>query len=405
MKKHICGMIVLMALFSTAFADEDAPVIAQVKGQYYEVFSDGGGVDAALLLRELETRFTVYNRVFHFNPHSIAERPLKVRVYKDKKAYDDYVFSRLKEARAGAVYLHYNQPEKRELIINRGSPEEAVMFPHQAFIQYLRAFIPYPPSWLREGFAIYFSTLKFDPNSVAAAGPATALAGGLQIQGLVYEENLAWLETVKKLGTNAPPLETILLADVNDKPRNFQAVSWSLASFFLNSGKDDYWRILIETFMLLSPGSSAIGNSQAVLDHIRDWVNMDTLERDYKAYLAGRKTFGEFIADGQAAYALKKFDVAEAAFVNASKLKPVHFAPYYYLGLIAYDEKDYNKAETHYLAAFKYGADIALICYARGVNAIALGRNADAIGFLEQAKSISPADYGERVDDLLRRLR
>ncbi|MDR3304243.1 MAG: hypothetical protein LBS86_07505 [Treponema sp.] len=414
MKKSLWGIAVSMMLFCwvapPTIAQQRADSgMAQVVSEHYQVLSDSGTGDATTLSRELESRFALYNRIFHFNDNEVLF-PLKVRAYKDKQAYDDYVAARLSDNRSGAVYLHYNQPDRRELVVHRNSVDEERMFPHQAFIQYLRAFIPYPPAWLREGFAIYFNTLKFDTGTTAsskgASGallPGRALSGG----GLVYEENLSWLEVVKNLGSSAPSLEAILRADIDGMPEhveNFPSVSWALVSFFMNSEKDYYYtRILFESFMVLSRSASAIGNSEAMLNHIASWVPLDTLKKDYKNYLDSRKTFAELIAEGQQAYSRKNFSQAEALFLSALNQKPTHFAPYYYLGLIAYEVKNYDQAEQFYRSALQYGAETALVSYARGLNAASAGRSAEAISYLEQAAASS--EYRERANTLITRLR
>jgi hypothetical protein len=364
------------------------PEMARVQGQYYEILSEGDVVDTAALVKELELRMGEYNRLFHFDP-SLITVPLHVRVFRNKANYDAYVSARLGRTRDGAVYLHYNQVERRELIIHRGSPEEARMLANQAFIQYFRALISNPPAWMREGFAIYFNTLGFDHKS-----------GELK-----YEENLAWLETVKNLGNRAPSLQAVLLADAEGIPENFQSVSWALVSFLLNSGRENYFRALTETFMVLSPAASAAANGDAVMKRLSLWVDPDTLTADYRAYLVSRKTFAELIEAGQKAYGSKDPVTAELNFINALNQRPTHYAPYYYLGLLAYEERNYDMAEQYYRSAIQYGADPALVRYALGLNAASAGRTAEAIEHLEQAAAASPERYRSRVESLIRRLR
>jgi hypothetical protein len=407
-------LVVLLVYVSPNLMAE--PAMVTITSKYYTVQTDSGSADAAILAQELETRFKLYNSVFHFNEENI-QAPLKVRVYTSKEDYDAYIFEHLdNKVSPGAVYLHYNQPERRELVIHRGSPDEARMFPHQAFIQYLRAFIPHPPAWLREGFAIYFSTLTFEPaapgvqtgtqaRSSASTEPSRGSPGGL-----IYEENLAWLETVKNLGDKAPSLESVFLADMQGFPEYLQSVSWALVSFFKDSGKKDsrkidYQRILYECFILLSDSASSPANAEVVFNHILSWTTLEALEEDYQEYLHTRKTFAELIVEGQQAYKDKDFKTAEAAFQQALQQRRTHYAPHYYLGLLAYDQKQYDEAETYYHSALQYGADPALVFYAQGVNAASAGRNQDAIAFLEQAGTIAPAQYKEQTDMLIRRLR
>jgi hypothetical protein len=398
MKKGLCAAALSAALLCSAFAQEAAGA-ARVSSEHYEVAADSGGIDAALLSQELESRFALYNRIFHFN--SLGVRfPLKVRAFRDQAAYDDYVRLRLNGTRPGAVYLHYSQPEQRELVLHRGGPEEERMFPHQAFIQYLRAFIPSPPAWLREGFAIYFNTLTFDPAATTApALPGRALSAG----ALAYEENLAWLELVKGLGSNAPSLEALLRADMDGTPEPaeyFPSLAWSLVSFFMNAEKDYYYtRILFESFMVLSPTASAAANAEAMLNHILSWTDQAALARDYKTYIDSRKTFAELLAEGRQAYQNRESSRAEAAFLSAHRQKPAHYAPYYYLGLLAYEARNFDQAEQYYRSALQYGGGVSLVSYARGVNAAAAGRTADAAAFL-QAAAADP-EYQERVQSLL----
>ncbi|MDR2632054.1 MAG: hypothetical protein LBC51_00320 [Treponema sp.] len=409
MKRY--GFIFCAVLFSALSPQLIAvPAMVSVSGKYYLVQSDSGAADAALLSQELETRFKLYNSIFHFKEDAIRV-PLKVRAYTSKEDYDAYILEHLEKTSPGAVYMHYNQPERRELVIHRGSAEEARMFPHQAFIQYLRAFIPHPPSWIREGFAIYFSTLKFESAAPVVQTETSSEAAPSDGEspkspgGLIYEENLAWLETVKNLGDKAPSLESVFLADVQGFPDHLQGLSWALVSFFKDSKQAHYERILYECFMLLSSSASSPANAEVVFQHILSWTTLEALEQDYKAYLHTRKTFVELIIEGLQAYKDKDLETAEAVFRQALQQRYTHYAPHYYLGLVAYDQKKYDIAETYYRSALQYGADPALVSYAQGVNAASAGRNSEAIAFLEQAGTIAPAQYKEQTDMLIKRLR
>jgi tetratricopeptide (TPR) repeat protein len=381
MKKYI-GLLTLSLLVIS-------PAFSQLRTLHYEITIEEGAESAAVSVSaELELRFDVYNRLFRFNPAALAA-PLKVRVFTDRDAYDSYVTARVGQSRPGAVYLHYNQSERRELLVCRGSPEEASMLGHQAFTQFLRGFVANPPAWIREGFAIYFSGLKFD----AAAGE------------LAYEENLAFLEPVKNLGKNAPGLREIMQADSGNAPPNFQICSWALVSFFLNNGKEDYFRTLVESFLLLSPTETASGNSQIVANRMGLWISPDTMADDYQSYLNGRRTFAELMEDGRKAYAAHDSMSAELCFLSALDQRPAHYAPYYYLGLIYYEEKSYEMADEFYQSSLKYGADEALVSYALGVNAVSAGRNADAISWLQRAASADPNRYKARAEELINRLK
>jgi hypothetical protein len=377
----------------TPFPEAQAePEPGIVEGGHYRIFFDGSDDDAALLLQELELRMGFYNRLFHFEMEGMPW-PLQVRSIADAEAYETYVRSRLDQAPPGAVYIHYSQIEKRELVINRGSGAEPAMIAHQAFIQYLRAFIPHPPSWMRDGFAIIFSSLRFDPA----------------LEELVFDENLAWLDTVKKLGGGAAAPRLILLADTEEYARgsidNFKPLAWALASFFLNYDTENYFRALAEMFMVLSPEASAAENSQAAVKRLTLWTDFEGLAGDYQNYLEAKKSFAELIAEGQKAYSAGDWESAEQRFAQARSMRPDHAAPCYYQGLLAYGAKNFAKAEELYNAALYNGADAALVHYALGINALSAGRAGDGVRWLEQAAAAEPDRFGEKASSIISRLR
>jgi tetratricopeptide (TPR) repeat protein len=385
MRRFFYLMVLAAALFTRSYRSfGQVPLTTD----HYEVLSEDRAAGERIA-EDLEGRFAIYTRLFRFNPRLLGT-PLKVRLIADTESYNDYLTGRLGETSAGALYLHYRQVDRRELVINYGSGaawERAL--PYQSFIQYLRSFIPNPPSWIEEGFAIYFSTLSIEGGELA------------------YAENLSWLERVKELPV--PPVRDILLLGTQDtgeslSREDYSAFSWALVSFFLNSGDEDYFRSLLECFMLLSPGAGLVENSTVAARWIEDWNSFERLDRDYRSYINARKTFPELMNEGRQAYGEGNFDKAEPAFTGAADLRPGHYAPYYYLGLIAYGRGDWAKAEQHYNRSLERGADEALIYYALGLNAAAAEQRGRAAEFLRLAAAADPARYREKTPPQLRRL-
>ena len=364
---------------------------AGIKEKPLYIITAGNGAGDAVnnIQREMELRFDVYNRLFRFDKSSLSA-PLYVRVFGSDEDYDRYVAGQLGTFRPGAIYIHYNQPEKRELVIDLGSPKEASMLAHQAFIQYLCAFIPNPPPWLLEGFALYFSTLNYDSQG----NPS-------------YEENLQWLEAVKNLGEKLPsPKEILQIDDSENKPENFdefQISSWALVSFLLNGGRD-YFRDLTDCFMLLSPSADTTENTRVVAQRFSLWNDYDAMEKDFKIYLDSRKSYGDLIEDGRRAYSQGDLMNAELSFMTAMDLRPDEYIPRYYLGLLSYEEKNYDEAEQYYLGCLGKGADEALVNYALGINAAEAGRTTDAAGYLRKAAALDPGKYSARVEELLKKI-
>jgi len=392
MKRVSMIICAFLALTSIVLAQDgiNPEFTANAQSTHYEVKSDLGSEDAVALAREMDQRFGIYNELFHFDP-ALLPGKLKVHAFKDEASFDEYLSSALGDTRDGASYLHYSRPDRSELLLVRDNkPTSIRAFSHQAFIQFLRAFIPNPPAWMREGFAIFFEPLFFDAS----------------IEDFLLEENLAWLETVKSWGEDSPGIDRILLSDedagLGAERRN--PASWALVSFILNSSNEEYRRFLYESILLLDSSSSASENALVLAKRGAAWIDAAQAKVDYSEYIASRKTFTELIEAGRNAYAAKDPQTAEKAFYAAEELKPGHYAPYYYLGLLAYERKDYALAENHYKSALQNGADSALVNYALGVNAAADSRNAEARKYLEQAKKASPERYSAKVDELIARL-
>ena len=347
--------------------------------------------------QEMEIRFGIYNNLFRFDPSRLAV-PLNVRVFDNRESYDSYVITKLGSTIQGAVYIHYDEPEQRELVIHRGGPENEAILSHQAFVQYIRAFVPNPPSWILHGFAIHFSALKKD------------------LQGnFVQDENLYWLERARLLaGRNSggmmPSAESVLYADERYSANfpaefsdDFKVTSWALVTFLLSANRD-YYRILAESFMLLSSVNSAAENTHLLRQHFSSFLDMAAMERDFRYHLSSRRSFSELMEEGQSAYSTGSFQEAKQLFLIAIEQHPNDPAPYYFLGLLAHDEMEYGSAEVFFNRSLERGADPALISYALGVNALASGQTDNGINYLYLAAGLDPLRFRSRVDELLRQI-
>lgn len=384
MKRLAAVVLVALTVFGVAGAQET------VEGKRYQVVTDGNADAARALARELDRRFEVYDALFRFDPATLPGK-LRVRVISDKEAFRAYLAAALGQARDETTYLHYSAREKCELVVPGTPGPGDRAFAHQAFVQYLRAFVPQAPAWIREGFGVVFETLNYDAAK----------------DSFDFEENLAWLDTVKAWGKAAPSLEEVLSAGNAPAlpPERFTPASWAVASFLLNTKDENYRRFFYESILLLKADSTAAENEGRILARAATWLDPKKVEEDLSAYIQSRKTFAELIDEGRAKYAAKDPEAAQEAFLAASAIKPTHYAPHYYLGLLAYERRDYALAENNYKTALQYGADAALVNYALGVNAAADGRAADARTYLTKAKTLSPARYGARVDELLGKLK
>jgi hypothetical protein len=369
--------MIFCLLFTASLGFAQTPEIIY-RTAHYETFSDGEAIQTT---QALESFYTVFNRLFRFD---IAPA-MKVRIISDTGEYNQYVITRAGSPHEGAVYLHYGEREKCELVINGANPAVNT-FPQQALIQYFRSFISQPPAWMLEGFAIYFETLQFQNGKLS------------------FTENLSRLPAAKSINAaasesvQAASLQRILLEGGSGS--EFQAAAWSLVSFLM-SGSDDYHRSLTESFMLLSE-TGAAQNADAAYRRILHGKDIESFTRDYRRYINERKTFSELVYDGQRAYSAGDSDLATISFLGAMELQD-NYLPYYYLGLISYEAGNYSRAENYFLAAIERGGDIGACLYALGVNAAAAGNSPAALGYLQRASQVS-ARYREKSENIISRL-
>jgi tetratricopeptide (TPR) repeat protein len=368
-------------------------VFGQTTTDHYVVLSELGQDRADALSRQLEALFGLYDGFFRYDPAGLKAK-LNVREFKDKAGFDIYMNQIVGQSKDDFVYLHYPSPERSELLVfAKGEPDYSASLAHQGFVQFIKAFIPNPPLWIREGVAVCFESARWDDK-----------AGTLD-----FPENLAWLETVKSLKDRnlLLPMDK-LLSIGQDEARTdldiFYPQAWSLVSFLLNSPDKAYNRLLWDSVAALRKDASLDDNQNAVAKIVSIWYGTDAAEKAYSAYLADRKTFPELIALGVRKYADKSWTEANDAFTSAESMNSASYVPEYYLGLIAYAQNQFDVADAHYKQALALGCDPAITNYALGVNAYAQNRLDDAKGFLKVAKDSAPDRYGDKVDALVAKI-
>jgi tetratricopeptide (TPR) repeat protein len=379
-------------------APEAAPVLAgdvfgKAETDHYLVLSEMGQDRANALSRHLEALFGLYDGFFRYDASSLKAK-LNVREFRDKSGFDVYMTQIVGQSKDDFVYLHYPSPERSELLLfPKDEPDFSASLAHQGFVQFIKAFVPNPPLWIREGVAVSFESAKWDDK-----------AGSLD-----FPENLAWLETVKSLKERSllMPLDK-LLAIGQDEARAeldvFYPQSWAMISFLLNSKDKAYNRLLWDSVASLKKDGSLEDNQNAVIRIMNTWYGSDAAEKAFSDYLADRRTFPELIANGVRKYADKSWTDANDAFAAAQSMNSQSYVPDYYLGLIAYAQNQFDVAESHYKQALALGCDPAITNYALGVNAYAQNRLDDAKAYLKLAKEAAPDRYGEKVDSLIAKI-
>jgi hypothetical protein len=366
---------------------------AKVESDHYSVVSEYGEERATALSRQLEAYFGLYDGFTRFDASTLKAK-LNVREFKEKAGFDAYMTQVVGSTKDDFVYLHYPNPERSELLVfYKDDAEFSASLAHQGFVQFLKAFIPSPPLWLREGAAVCFESARWD-----------------DLQGkLEFPENLAWLETVKALKEKGSLLPTDKLLTLGQQDASaqidvFYPQAWAFVSFLANSEDKAFNRLLWDSVAALRK-DAALEDNQAAVERIIDtWYGADSVSEGFTAYLADRKTFPELVAQGVKLYSEKSFDEAKDSFEKAKTMDAGSYVPDYYLGLIAYAKNDFDGADALYKSALDLGCDPAITNYALGVNAYAQNRLDDAKAFLRTAKDSSPDRYGEKVDALIAKI-
>ncbi|MEI6387048.1 MAG: hypothetical protein WCQ50_10445 [Spirochaetota bacterium] len=370
-----------------------AAAAGPAEGKHYLVTSTLGAERSAKLLTRLEGLFSLFARVFRFDEGHLQGK-LIVREFASKADFDAYLLKSAGETRGDFVYIHYPSALKRELLLySKPEPEFSASLAHQAFVQYLKAFIQDPPLWLRDGFAVCFETVRWKEAGAESS----------------FTENLAWLETVKALKSKNTLIKLDRLFEANPEDARaavevFYPEAWAFVSFLVNDMEGDYSRLLWETIATLGPTSSLADNQGAFARRVGAWYGLDALEKAFGEYIDSRKTYPELVALGTEQYNKKEYDRADTNFAEAARLEPNAFVVPYYQGLIAYSKSQYQQADAFYKQALALGCDKPTVNYALGLNSIARGLNDEGAAFLSLASTANPDRYKARVDDILKRL-
>lgn len=391
MNKRVLFVVLLALVVSlTAYAQSDT---FEYESGHYRVLSEVSRAHARETALKLEATLTLYNDYFRFDLDSLPTQ-MKVRIFATKPRFDNYLQRVIGESREDFVYLHYNDIAKSELLgFEQEDPRFDIALKHQGFIQYFRAFVPHPPLWLREGFAVFFEETTYDE----------------EFQAAIYNENLAWLDRLKEImdAGNTIPMEDILdmrVGRAREQIEIFYPQAWGMVSFLVNANDREVNRILWDSLSALEADNTLEENIAALNREVFRWVNPEEMQSKFVSYVESRRSFRGLVEAGMEAYDDREYELAEEHFVKASKLRPANHIPPYYLGLIAYTRQNYSLADYYYDEALDNGADEALTYYALGVNAYADNRFDQAVTYLERTIDINPEQYEDRAEELLVRI-
>ncbi len=346
----------------------------------------------------MEAFFDLYTSYLHFDPE-LLDYKLKVRVFNSKTEYDKFLQDVIGETRSSFVFLHYPDPKKSELVAYHLDDQDAFhkKLIHHGFSQYIKSFVQNPPLWLHKGFAVYFENSTYDPEA----------------QQAVFQPNYTWVPSLRqRLSQDSSlsdpevfiPVSSLLFLDQETAARKLEAFYsqvWGMVHFFIHSEKKSYNRLIWDAISALEPEATLKQNERHVVNMAFEWVNKDTLVADFIGFMQDElKTFPDLIQMGIDAYAEEDYEKAEIAFTQAQLLRSDHYVPDYYLGLIAYNQGEFSMAEYYYLASVEKDGNSDLLYYALGVNALADNRLDDSSFYLEKAVE-RKGPYSDKAADLI----
>ncbi len=388
----VSGVIVFSVVIAAGYGSE----FNVATGDIYEVYSQVSSDHAEATVEKLEALSTLYNDYFRFETDELPSE-LRVRIFERRDEFDEYLSDRIDVPRNEFVYLHFTDAARSELVGYIMDDEETyrASMIHQSVVQFVRAFIPNPPLWLREGFAVYFEESRYDPEQGEAE----------------FRKNTAWIEPLQDLVDDRieqlfvpSELVTISADDAAARLETFYAQAWGAVSFLRNAEKSRYNRILWDAIGALDPDASARRNAELVERKALRWIDEQELASAFVNYVQGLRTFRALVERGIEAYTEERFELAEEYLRDAIESQGESYVPWYYLGLIHYARTEFEDARTYYEAARDRGADEAVTLYALGLNAFGADERDDAIEYLRAAAEADPDRYRERAESLIEQL-
>ncbi len=359
-------------------------------------------------IEEVSRAFTSFHRYyadfFRFADQS-GTSLLRVVILPDRDSFETYIQNRIGERRSGFIFLKYAKKELSELVLYpslsasgetlRGFDAFAgPVLLRQLYLQYLYAHVSEPPLWVRDGFQACFETLNWDSQT-----------------GAVRETSgEPWLESAKSSYADSQkrlPASAILSAVTGSyEAVRFYPQAWAFATFLKTTENPEYQRFLYETFIILGNNgryndSSLQENTDSVKIRFVRFFDAAEADENFAVWLSGKYTFNELIQFGVTLYNSGEYAAAGKRLREAALIRPQDPLVSYYLGLVAYSEKNYEEARTRYIQAQQFGAEASTVLWALALNAWSSGDMAEAKKHLLSVKETNPGKYGERADKLL----
>lgn len=401
MSKKCAFVCLLMGLFfipiiASQTVPGQAPSMTLYQSAHYEVEADASlsGTDVEAMVYELEANYTLFSEMFTL----AAQRPedlLHVKIYADKESFNQALAGQRVYNRNNYIYLYYDDPAQNVLMIYpiENENEERAQLARHSFFSYAFDSIPTLPAWLREGLALYYESLIYEEDGKA-----------------IVPYNHLYMDDLKKAVAEGPLnlKDLMMLTDEGGKFEKNQfeknlLYSWGIVNYFMFSDNEADRGIIEQAVALATKENTQEQNSQAIMDFL--FSRKPGLETDFTNFLDSQMGYIEMLDAMRTAYAEKEFERAKSYAESAAQTHPEAYVPVYYLGLIAFENKDYEMSKEQYNKALDLGAPKALIDFVMGYVYYYGDQNySEATAAFQRAKAEDATRYGQKVDMLLKNL-
>ncbi len=354
-------------------------------------------------IQDVDTAFSAiidyYDSIFKFDSGSVTQK-LLIRITPDIETFQQYVFDRIGQKRTQYLYIKYENKARSEIVLYPMNPGQGYQafagssLNRQLYLLYLYSHIHEPPVWIRDGFQAIIEHVSWNSLSRQIENSASSF----------------WIEQARASERDQEvyiPAASLLLALTGQYETRVLYPQLCAFVSFLHESKDPvYQRFLHEAFLLLKPDTgwnsrSQTENSALVANRFTVLIEEGKADKDFRLWLADKKTFDEVFQEGLEAYSYGRYDDAERAFSHAASRRQGDPVVTYYRGLVSYSAGNFETAVSFYRDALVFGADIATGNWALGLAFYALERYDEAEQHIRTAMEVNPSRYGKRGEQLL----
>ncbi|MHC4392055.1 MAG: DUF1570 domain-containing protein, partial [Planctomycetota bacterium] len=232
---------------------------AEVESEHYVVWTELDEAFAKQVSERMEAMFNAYGQVVG---EISGEVKFKVRIYRTKAAYANYITKTHKIKGDRFRYVHYKNGSNKNEVLGWRVPDEA-LYPrlrHEAFHQYFRHMINKPPQWLNEGLAEMLEASDIGPEGEIDVR-VSALHRRLREGIFKVEEG-----PLNSSGyVNIPTLRLVKMTKKQwlAKEREAYALSWGLIYYMLLEGDQRWVDPLVNYINALEPSATEQENLDA----------------------------------------------------------------------------------------------------------------------------------------------